>query len=194
MPTDRAFLDALRVHEIGADVNCAPFVCESEGVTWFLKNVALAHHVKRVSTTMCWMAGQMLAGYISTRTDQIKIVSGEVREGMGLTGIKVTASGQDRKVFPSLLIAMLGVANDHCGKGLGYEMVQYAIGRAREISRTVGCRFVRVDSEKTEKALRLYRKARFRSSPEQEESRGTEAMYFDLGPREPSAAPSAPAA
>ncbi|OLC73594.1 MAG: hypothetical protein AUH83_11495 [Deltaproteobacteria bacterium 13_1_40CM_4_68_19] len=184
MPTDRPFLDSLTVRHVGPDIDLTGFTCASEGVVWFLRNAAVICHRKQANTTTCWMDGPRLAGYVTLRTEEIVIKSGSAKERFGLAGIKVTEKGKDLYRFPSVLIAMLGVCTPYCRKGLAREMVLFSLGHARSMSKAgVGCRFVRVDSEKTDAALGLYRGAGFVSAPEQEEARGTESMYFDMGER-----------
>jgi hypothetical protein len=58
--------------------------------------------------------------------------------------------------------------------------VMHAIGLASNLSGGAGCRLVIVDSDKTPRAIGLYKKLRFLEVQARE---GTVQMLYDLGPR-----------
>ncbi len=180
---DQGFLDGLTTREVGPDIDSSQFKC-GEGVDWFLKKVACSYHLKRISRVTCWMSGRELAGYIATSMSLMQLYTATQKEQLGLEKVKFHEQQKNEaKFFPAFLIGMLGVCERHQRKGLGSVMVKYAIGEARAISEAVGCRFVVVDSEKTDKALGLYKKNNFTIIEGQDAERETAWMYFDLGPR-----------
>lgn len=82
---------------------------------------------------------------------------------------------------------MLGTCERYKRKGLGREMVLYAVGQAERLSETVGCRFVTVDSDRTDEAIGLYRSCGFDEVQQKPakpgEERKTVWMYRDLKAR-----------
>jgi GNAT superfamily N-acetyltransferase len=183
MASDRSFLDSLTTCAIGTDLNLSPWKC-GEGVDWFLKHKSCEYHAKRISTVTCWLHEGDLAGYISTSMSHIELYTATEKGKLGLEGVRFHEQQRKAaKFFPAFLIGMLGTTELYQRRGLGDEMVKYAIGQARATSLDVACRFVVVDSEKTDKARGLYKKNNFCPVEGQSADRETEWMYFDLGPR-----------
>jgi GNAT superfamily N-acetyltransferase len=184
LPSDAAFLDGLTVRQIGGDIDLSKWDCNG-AIDWFLKNQACDFHDKRLAAVTCWLAGNDLSGFATTNMSLLEVESGEERQKMGIAGILVREGGRQYRVFPALLIGVLGVCARYRRKGLGERMVKFSIGQA--LSSGVGCRFVIVDSEPTEEAVRLYDKCGFRKLESQDKKRDTVRMYYDL------LVPSAPA-
>ena len=180
MPIDEAFLESLRVRAIGRDVDTSGFSCE-KNIDWYVKNAACDHHEKRIAAVHCFMHGAEVAGYVTTSMADIKFNDKKLRDGLGLGGILLREGGSLRERFPALLIGMLGVSTAFQRKGLGERMVMHAIGLASTLSDGAGCRLVVVDSDKTDRALALYRKLNFREVQVRDT---TVQMLYDLGPRQ----------
>jgi GNAT superfamily N-acetyltransferase len=180
---DRAFLESLSHRSIGADIDTSVFRCD-ENIDWYLREVALDHHNRGITSVFCWLLGNTLVGYATTSMNilDMKDYPATERECRGLADILQIKGGKLCKRFPALLIGMLGVSIDHRRKGLGDEMVSFAIGQARSTSADVACRFVTVDATDTEAATLLYEKNGFVRAHGQN-NRGKVAMYYDLGPR-----------
>src|SRR5438309_10712937 len=98
----------------------------------------------------------------------VKMENSLQRENLGLKGVTFREGAREYKQFPALLIGMLGVCERYRNRGLGLHILKVTIGRARAVSRSVGCRFVTVDSDKTDAALGLYRRAEFQQVEGQE--------------------------
>lgn len=90
--------------------------------------------------------------------------------------------------MPALLLGRLGRDKKYHGDGLGKIMVKYCIGLAHEISKTVGCRVVYVDSYISK--VPLYEDLGFRKCSEElkeeDGDRNYVTLYYDLfeGPEE----------
>lgn len=180
MPTDEQFLDGLDVRPFGPDINIATFECD-EYLDWFLANAAAKCVQQRLDVLTCWMDGDNLAGYMATAMSELILKESSDRHFLGLV-LKMHATAKDLERFGALLIGMLGVCKRYQGRGLGLRMANVAKGQAATLSKSVGCRFVIVDSEKTKEAIGLYTKAGFREVSGSDPKRKTIRMYYDLKP------------
>lgn len=182
MPIDEAFIASLDVRPISRSLDVSTFNCHPS-IDWFLTEKACELHEKRFTTVRCWLADGDLAGYITTSMNVVEIESAD-RQERGLQGIVVVQGQKFYDKFPALLIGMLGVCERYRGRGLGEHMVKWAVGQALSLGEIAACRFVVVDSDKNDAALRMYAKCGFTARPGQKESRPALSMYFDLRSRE----------
>lgn len=181
MPTDRAWLDSLTVRPISPDIDLSNFRCHPN-IDWWLMNVAMTMHEKRLSYVTCWLDGKDLAGYVGTAMSAVEMLHPEQREQLGVQQ-QIMPTGTVLKSIAALLIGMLGTCERYTRRGLGTEMVMYAVGQAVKLSETVGCRFVTVESDKTEEALGLYRSCGFGEVVQKKaEERKTVWMYRSIVP------------
>lgn len=185
MPTDRKWLDSLTVRSIGADVELGKFSC-NPNIDWWLRTIGLEMHAKRLSYVTCWLEGKDLAGYVATAMSLVEMIREEQRGELGVQQ-QIMPTGTIMKSFPALLIGMLGTCNRYQRRGLGREMVLFAVGQAEKLSESAGCRFVTVDSDRTPEALGLYGACKFKEVQQKPakpgEERKTVWMYRNLGPR-----------
>jgi GNAT superfamily N-acetyltransferase len=188
MPFDRAFLDGLAARPVSADLDVSRFQCDTS-IDWFLVNVAREHHDSRITSVMCWFSDGDLAGYVTTSMHLLEIESADQRRDVDLKGVMRCENGKHVRCFPALLIGMLGVCTRYRRRGLGKYMVMHAIGQAKNLSRMTGCRFVAVDSDRTDEAMGLYTSVGFNFLETKKKDRRTVEMYFDLGPLHPRPAP-----
>jgi ribosomal protein S18 acetylase RimI-like enzyme len=182
MPSDEAFLNSLTVRPLGRDIDLTRFDCKEE-VNWFLRERAVEHHEKRMSSATCWLKDGELAGYMTTSMGFTEHDEAAWRRALDLVGVKFTKTGKDQKRFPAMLIGMLGVDVRFRGRGLARRMVRTAVVSALSAANDIGCRIVHVDSDRTPEALSLYRSLGFTMPEGQDPKRGTAWMYFDLGVR-----------
>lgn len=84
--------------------------------------------------------------------------------------------------LPALLLGRLGRDKKYRGVGFGQIMVKYCIGLAHELSKTVGCRVVYVDSYVSR--VSLYEDLGFRKCSEElkeeDGDRNYVTLYYDL--------------
>lgn len=183
MSTEREWLNSLTHRAIGTDLDLRRFTC-NPNIDWWLKTVALDMHTKRFSFVTCWLDGDDLAGYVATAMSVVELVRSEQRGELQVQQ-EYMPTGKVMTTFPALLIGMLGTCERYKRRGLGREMVMYAVGQAESLSETVGCRFVTVDSDRTDEAIGLYRSCGFdevKQKPDKEE-RKTVWMYRDIKAR-----------
>ena len=180
MPTDRQWLDTLTNRPIGPDLDLTKFKC-NPNIDWWLTHVGVTMHEKRLSFVTCWLSGGDLAGYVATAASHIELIPDQ-RTELDVQQ-QILEKGTLLKLFASIKIGMLGTCNQYKRRGLGKEMVLYAIGQALKLSETVGCRFVEVDSDKTDEAVGLYTSSGFKEVQQKKPERDTVWMYYDLKPR-----------
>lgn len=118
MPADTAFLDSLTVKKFGPEIDVSRFSC-SEAVEWFLRNKAAEFQDLRLSAVTCWLAGDDLAGFATTNMHVLEVESSQDREHLGVSGIVVREGGRHYRLFPALLIGVLGVCTQYRRRGLG---------------------------------------------------------------------------
>jgi ribosomal protein S18 acetylase RimI-like enzyme len=181
VPTDQAWLTTLTYRPIGTDLDLTKFRC-NPNIDWWLTAVGMTMHQKRFSFVTCWLAGGELAGYVATAASHVEMLIEDQRTELDVQQ-QIMPAGTVLKTFPALKIGMLGTCNEYRRKGLGKEMVLYAVGQAMKLSETVGCRFVSVDSDKTEEAIGLYMSCGFKEVQQKKPDRQTVWMYYDLKPR-----------
>jgi GNAT superfamily N-acetyltransferase len=178
MSVNQEFLDNLVVRPIGPEIDLQSFCC-NDTIDWYLKQEARRHHTKRVAAVHCFMHEEVLAGYVTTSMTEVVLDESPLRTLYELTEILFRKGGGHKKRFPALLIGMLGVCAQFKRRGLGEQMVKYAIGQALGAASAVACRFVVVDSDATDEAMGLYRKCGF-SAPEGQKRTDTVRMLHDL--------------
>ncbi|QHQ34887.1 GNAT family N-acetyltransferase [Algicella marina] len=83
------------------------------------------------------------------------------------------------KQYPALKLARLAIDRRYRGCGLGRNLVDFSVGRARHIAKAAGCRFVVVDAKKP--SVEFYEKCGFRliDTPANIQ-RNEPVMFFDL--------------
>jgi len=188
---DVPFIRSLEFRAFGPDVSTDSFECHRY-IDWFLKVQALGYQQKRLARTFCWMDGQRVAGYMATLMTSADFSKRkeEMREAE-LVGVAIAPEGRTLDRFPALLIGMLGVSQQYRRKGLGEFMVRFAVGMAEVLSDGTGCRFVTVDADRTDEAIRCYEKVGFSRAETDRQAEAGGAlrqrvwMYYDLKPRPP---------
>lgn len=158
------------------------FKC-NPNIDWYLTTVALTMHQKRLSFVTCWLDGADVAGYVATSMHRVELIRQTQREELQVEQ-QIMPAGTVMKGYPALLIGMLGTCDRYRRRGLGREMVLYAVGQALKLSDGVGCRFVTVDADRTEEAVTLYKSCDFGEVEQKPEKPGEERktiwMYHDL--------------
>ena len=81
--------------------------------------------------------------------------------------------------IPSLLIGHLATHKDYENKGVGSHLVAWAIKKAREYSKTIGCKIVILNPDDKEEVREFYRKLGFTYVPH--DDKGRDAFFLDIG-------------
>lgn len=142
----------------------------------FLVEDALANQEKGISLTFLWFYRNTFIAYITLLADSINLNADlkEVFRGKGI----------NYKSLPALKIGRLCVDNKFLKKGVGTEMIWFAIKQAMGIGKNnAGCRFITIDVKRNpdvnKDAIHFYKKLGFKLL--RERKKGTTPMYLDLG-------------
>lgn len=112
----------------------------ADEVNAFLRTDEWRHgHDLGVNTTYVFfdgdLDGERIAGYVTLAIDTVRLSSGE-RDRLGRT---------DFPDFGALRLVMIGVDSDFQGRGVGDELLNWVVGKARAMSEEVAFRFVLAD-------------------------------------------------
>lgn len=110
-----------------------------------------------------------LAGYVTILSDAVRI------HGTHL-GKAFSDQGVPYKTLPALKIARMCVNGDFKRRGIGTNMLLFAMSRLVAVNRFCGCRFLIVDAKKG--AIHFYKRFGFQVLKEKE--KGTLPMYYDM--------------
>jgi GNAT superfamily N-acetyltransferase len=127
----------------------ASFCSTSDELNDFLKSDALKAQNNLISRTYLCSWGGALAGFVTLTTDTI----------------------------PAIKIARLAVDKRYKRRGIGQNLLLWAVGKAYEISKQIGCRYITVDAKR--ESIDFYLKYEFKIVKKHEE-RDFPPMYFNL--------------
>lgn len=117
--------------------NVSRFESKTPDLNAFLKEDAFENQEELISKTYLCCHSNQLVGYITLTTDIIR--KEEVREE---ERIRVPY-----KEYPAIKIARLAVDKKYERRGVGRFLLLIAVGKALDIAKEVGCRFITVDSK-----------------------------------------------
>ena len=158
----------LVLRPISKDDDLSNFDSASDDLNEFLKNDAIVYENELVGKTYVCTAEEKIVGYMTLLVDSIKV---EIMHDEDVVEeIK-------HRVYPALKIGRLAVDKRYERKGIGTFLVMAAIGKARELSKTVGCRFVIVDAKQN--SIDFYKRMLFKLM-KKSTNRIYPTMYFDL--------------
>ncbi len=135
---DRLEIGELTVVPLNSDFRLENFDCGDRDLNEFLRHDALAYDEKMLAKTYVAVFRGEVAGFFSICADAIRLSKAERLEEFGIA--------KPHPDYPALKIARLAVSIHKRGQGIGRFMATYAIGKAIEISRQAGCRYVTVDA------------------------------------------------
>jgi ribosomal protein S18 acetylase RimI-like enzyme len=162
--------DELKVRLLLNNDDLSDLWCAEEDLNDFLKNNAKSYHDLMLGRTYLCIYKDKVVGFMTLSIDTIRAEI--MQEEDKLKNIRI-------KSYPALKIARLAIDIKYERKGIGKFLVLIAIGKALELSRTVGCRLIIVDSKPD--AILFYKKLEFKLMKEHQE-RSYPIMYFDLYP------------
>ncbi len=160
----------LRVRLLLSDDDLSDFRCAEEDLNDFIRNDAKSYQDQMLGMTYLCIYKDKIVGFMTLSIDTIRAEI--MQEEDRIKNIKI-------KSYPALKIARLATNMNYERKGIGKFLVLLAIGKALELSRTVGCRLVIVDSKPD--AISFYKKLEFKLMKAHQE-RIYPIMYFDLYP------------
>jgi GNAT superfamily N-acetyltransferase len=146
----------------------ASFCSTSDELNDFLKSDALKAQNDLISRTyLCFWKGA-LAGFVTLTTDTI---------GYNLVEHCDSIDGYVYQKYPAIKIARLAVDKRYKRRGIGQNLLLWAIGKAYEISRQIGCRYITVDAKR--ESIDFYLEYEFKIV-KKHENRDFPPMYFNL--------------
>jgi GNAT superfamily N-acetyltransferase len=146
----------------------ASFCSTSDELNDFLKSDALKAQNNLISRTYLCSWGGALAGFVTLTTDTIGYNLVEHCDGI---------DGYVYQKYPAIKIARLAVDKRYKRRGIGQNLLLWAVGKAYEISKQIGCRYITVDAKR--ESIDFYLKYEFKIVKKHEE-RDFPPMYFNL--------------
>ncbi len=158
----------LRIMSSREEDDLASFGSTSDELNDFLKSDALTAQNDLISRTyLCFWRGA-LAGFVTLTTDTIGYNLIEQCDGI---------DGYVYRKYPAIKIARLAVDKRYKRRGIGQNLLLWAVGKAHEVSKEIGCRYITVDAKR--ESIDFYMKYEFKIV-KMHEARDFPSMYFNL--------------
>jgi ribosomal protein S18 acetylase RimI-like enzyme len=137
----------------------------------FLIEDAIDNQEMEISSTYLFFhnPSNKLAGYVTVLSDAVRI------HGTHL-GKAFSDQGVPYKTLPAMKIARMCVDEGFKRKGIGTNMLLFAMGRLVAVNEHCGCRFLIVDAKRD--AIHFYKRFSFQVLKEKE--KGTLPLYYDM--------------
>jgi GNAT superfamily N-acetyltransferase len=146
----------------------ASFCSTSDELNDFLKSDALKAQNDLISKTYLCFWKEALAGFVTLTTDTIGYNLIEQCDGI---------DGYAYQKYPAIKIARLAVDEGCKKRGIGQNLLLWAVGKAYEISKQIGCRYITVDAKR--ESIEFYLKYEFKLIKKHKD-RDFPPMYFNL--------------
>lgn len=135
---DKLDIGELAIVPLNKGLRIENFDCGDCDLNEFIRHDSFAYDEKMLAKTYVVISKGEIAGFFSICTDAIRMSKEERLEEFGIA--------KPHPDYPSIKIARLAVAIGRKGQGIGTFMAMHAIGKAIEISKEAGCRYVTVDA------------------------------------------------
>ena len=133
---DAAFLATLRAEPLPTEFNAGSFDCGEPDLTEYLTDGTAANE-ELAAFSCCYVVltdADQFVGYFNVLADSIRLRTKERPAGI------VYSSA------PAIKLGRMGVDKPFKSKGVGYWILDYVVGLARDLSESVGVRYVTLDS------------------------------------------------
>jgi GNAT superfamily N-acetyltransferase len=144
------------------------FCSSNEELNDFLKRDALKAQHDLISRTYLCFWKEALVGFATITTDTIGYNLVEHCDGI---------DGYIYQKYPAIKIARLAVDGRFEKRGIGQNLLLWAVGKAYEISKQIGCRYITVDAKR--ESVDFYLKYEFKIIKKHRD-RDFPPMYFNL--------------
>jgi GNAT superfamily N-acetyltransferase len=158
----------LRIASLREENELASFCSNSDELNDFLKSDALKAQNDLISRTYLCFWKESLAGFVTLTTDTIGYNLVEQCDGI---------EGYVYQKYPAIKIARLAVDDGYKRRGIGQNLLLWAVGKAYEISKQIGCRYITVDAKR--ESINFYLKYEFKIIKKHKD-RDFPPMYFNL--------------
>ena len=168
--------EEVKIEIINKMHNVKDFTSYEPDLVDFLRDDALENQNQTLSVTFLCFYQNSLVSYLTLLTDRITL-EGDLREYFREKGIHY-------KSLPALKIGRLCVDDNFRVRGLGKNMIKFAIKTAKEINQSkAGCRFITVDAKRNPNkgldSLQFYKKLGFQVTGDDAASKIT-FMHLDI--------------
>lgn len=172
--TNKISSEEIIIEKLKREHDLSMFSSYEKDLVEFIKEDALENQELNLSLTFLLRYKEDIVGYITLLTDRIDL-KGDIKE-------KFIDKEIYYKSLPAIKIGRLCVDDKYLRKGLGREMMKFAVKKAEEINYDkAGCRFITLDAkrnkDKNKDPLEFYKKLGFEVVKEREK---TTYMCLDL--------------
>lgn len=127
--------DSVEIELLPPEFNPGGFDCGKADLNEYMtEGDAVRDMAAKVSLTYIVHLEGRFVGYFSVLTDAIRLQTKEKPQGIPYSNA------------PAVKLGRLAVCQTDCGCGLGSHLLKYVIGMARDLSESIGCRYVTLDS------------------------------------------------
>jgi GNAT superfamily N-acetyltransferase len=130
------------------------FSCAKSDLDDWLRDDALRFQQARIASTYLLRHEGILVGYVALLADTVELKTHELKK---LRPLKF----DDPKSIPAIKVGRLAVTTAVQRKGAGTYLMRFAAMTALELSDTVGCRLLTVDSKSDVDSISFYKKLGF---------------------------------
>ncbi|MFH0835641.1 MAG: GNAT family N-acetyltransferase [Candidatus Micrarchaeota archaeon] len=169
MDSGKIHANGLSVVNLSKRFGLESFDCGDEDLNEFLKRDSFSHEDKGIARTYVCLQENHAIGFFSACADAIRLSVEEARSEFG--------KPKTYRDYPAVKIARLAVSKKHQNRGIGSFLVKLVVGKAVELSKSIGCRFVTVDAYP--KQAGFYKKLGFVENLEDASGENV-SMRFDL--------------
>jgi GNAT superfamily N-acetyltransferase len=155
MPSDQAInVDNLEIKKLTPEDDLTDFKCDLDddlGCNDFIHRdeEAKKFQAEHQGITYLFYNNSELVGYVTVAMSSISAKRIDLSD---TTGIHLS-------FYPCLLVGRLGVSNDYRKSGVGKYVLKWCVGMALDLSDTVGCRYISLETKESKSAF--YSKCNF---------------------------------
>jgi GNAT superfamily N-acetyltransferase len=163
-----AFLAALRAEPLTSDFSVQGFDCEEPDLTNYLTDGTAANE-ELAAFSRCYVVltdAEEFVGYFNVLADSIRLRGKERPDGIHYSTV------------PAVKLGRMGVDKSQKKKGVGYWILDYVVGLARELSDQIGVRYVTLDALRKENLPAWYANYGFVQNLGEQDSRDANFKWF----------------
>lgn len=166
-PKQKIDLDKLEPKSLVETIDVYGFCCTKDELNEFIHNEALDFQEELLGITHLWYYEGQLVGFVTLSTADIRkeMMDFEDRPRIG------------KDHYPALQIGQLAVDEKFEGNGIGGFICRWVMGKALDLSKSVGCRFIILNAKRD--VISFYKKNGFKMLKRQDKRREP-IMFLDI--------------
>ena len=168
MSEGEEFLATLRAEPLPREFEALGFDCGEPDLTDYLTD-GMAANEELAAFSRCYLVftdADELVGYFNVLADSIRLRGKERPDGINYS------------TAPGIKLGRMGVDKPHKKKGVGYWILDYVVGLAREMSASIGVRYVTLDALNEEGLVSWYKRYGFIPNLGEEDRRDAVFKFF----------------